>query len=66
MLTILIQGEIILSIAEFFRTTSNEHIIITKEIMETGDLWRKQKYWISTFYPYNNSFICCQGAQLHI
>lgn len=45
--TVLIQRKIVLSIAELFGTTSNEYIIISKEIMETGDLWRKQKCWVS-------------------
>ena len=45
--TVLIQRKIILSIAELFGTTSNEYIIIPKEIMEAGDLWRKQKCWVS-------------------
>lgn len=45
--TVLIQRKIVLSIAELFGTTSNEYIIISKEIMETGDLWRKQQCWVS-------------------
>lgn len=42
-LTIFIQRKVILSIAKFFRTAGNKHIIITKEIMETGYLQRKQR-----------------------
>jgi hypothetical protein len=37
-LTILIQREVILGIAELLRATGNEDIIITKEILKTGDL----------------------------
>lgn len=49
-LTIFIQRKVILSIAKLFRTTGNKHIVITKEIMETGYLWREQRHWI---YMYN-------------
>lgn len=53
-LTIFIQRKVILSIAKFFRTTGNKYIVITKEIMETGYLWRKQNHWIAIGWPYGN------------
>lgn len=45
--TAFIQRKVILCIAEFFWTTGNEHIIIPKEIVETGHLQREQS---NSFY----------------
>lgn len=53
-LTIFIQRKVILSIAKFFRTTGNKHIVVTKKIMKTGYLWRKQKHWIDIRRSYDN------------
>lgn len=40
MLTILVQREVILGIAEFLWSTCNENVVITKEILQAGNLRR--------------------------
>lgn len=42
--TAFIQGKVILCVAEFFWTAGDKHIIIPKEIVETGHLQREQSH----------------------
>lgn len=38
LLTVVVQRKVVLGIAEFLRATSDEDVIVTKEILETGHL----------------------------
>lgn len=38
LLTVLIQREVVLSVAELLRSTRNEHVVVAKEILKAGDL----------------------------
>lgn len=47
MLTTVIQNKIILSITIFFRSTSNENIIVTKKVLQAGNLKKQIPEYIS-------------------
>lgn len=38
MLTVVIQREIVLSVAKFLRSACNEDVVVAKEILEAGNL----------------------------
>lgn len=42
-LTVIIQGEVVLGVAEFLRPACDEDVIIPKEILEAGNLWGQQR-----------------------